>query len=298
MAEHFVTRKNCELCGGDQKRILLSLEFTDPLLWSFLAQYYEGRIDKSDVAGGKYEVVRCLQCGFIWQAQILNDTLMEKLYSFWVVPERSLEKKRCADISLYSNYANEVKVIASLLGKKPFEINVLDFGMGWGYWCFMAKAFGYNVTAFEMSKERSEFARRNGINVLDKFSETSLQQFDFINAEQVFEHLSAPSKILHRLSSSLRKGGVIRISVPNGESIEKELANPNWKPSKNAVHPLEHVNCFTSATLIRLADGSGLKIMAQPRLNRSFKSYLRHFMGKYFNRYYGACLYFRKESGG
>lgn len=297
MNENFVYRPNCELCGSDEKVFLLSREFTDPVVWNFLDVYYESRINKSDLTGAKYEIVKCSECDFIWQAYVLNEKLMEKLYNVWISPEYSLKKKKCADISFFSRYASEVQAIAFLLSKNPFEIDVLDFGMGWGYWCLMAKAFGYNVSGFEISKERIEFARKNGIDVIDDFSKITTRKFDFINTEQVFEHIVNPIQTLRPLLYSLKKEGIIRISVPNGRYIEKELANPRWKASKNPIHPLEHINCFTHQTLVKFGELTGLKLIQSLRLSDRFnlKSKIKSLITrKYHKQDFGTTLYFKK----
>ena len=296
MTKNFIFRPCCELCASGEKKILLSREFTHPSIWAFLNTYYEGRINKHYLASEKYEIVKCSKCGFIWQAYIVTDELMEKLYSHWISSEQSINKKKHADISLYSAYAREVENISFLINKKPFEINVLDFGMGWGYWCLVAKAFGYNVSGLEMSKERINFARKNGINVIE-YSDITADKFDFINAEQVFEHIHEPLKTLKLLVRSLKNGGVIKISVPDGKGLEKVLADPNWKASKNAVHPLEHINCFTHKTLLQLGDLANLE-MEQPlclRHKYDFKSYLRGVLGKYYKNFFGTTLYFKRK---
>jgi len=264
-----------------------------------LDEYYEGRINKSDLTDGKYEIVKCSECGFIWQAYILNDELMEKLYSVWISSEHSLIKKKCADFSLFSGYAREVESIHRFFpSKKPFEIDVLDFGMGWRYWCLMAKAFGYNVSGFEISKKRIEFARKNGIDVIENFSEITTRKFDFINAEQVFEHIPNPLQTMRFLVHSLKNEGIIRISVPNGRGIEQELAKPRWNPSKNAIHPLEHINCFTHQTLVKFGELAGLELIRQPFLlshRYNLKSYIKGVLGKYYRQYFGTSLYFKKK---
>ena len=219
-----------------------------------------------------------------------------ELYSDWISSEQSLNKKKHADSSLYSAYAREVENISFLVNKKPFEINVLDFGMGWGYWCLMAKAFGYNVSGLELSKERIEFAGKNGINVIE-YSDISTDKFDFINAEQVFEHIPEPLRTLKLLARSLKNGGIIKISVPNGKGIEKELANPEWKASKNAVHPLEHINCFTHKTLLKLAHLANLEV-EQPfrlRYRYDFKSWVQGILWKYYMNVFGTSLYFKRK---
>ncbi len=297
MRKNFVYRANCELCGSNKKRVLFSEEFTNPLIWNFLEAYYQGRIDKSDLSGAQYEVVKCLECGFIWQIQILNDELTEKLYNTWISPGESCLKKKTADISVFSGYARQIEVLSFLLGKKPFEIDVLDFGMGWGYWCLMAKAFGYKASGFEISKERIEFAKKNGINVIENFSDITANQFDFINTEQVFEHVPNPIQTLKALARALKKEGLIKISVPNGRGIEQELTRPGWRPSKDAIHPLEHINCFTHQTLVKAGKLAGLELIRQPFLlgyRYNLKSYLKGILGKYYQQYFGTSLYFKK----
>lgn len=298
MAKAFLYRPNCELCGSDKKNILLSKDFTEPAVWQFLEEYYEKRISKNNLKDGKYEIARCSNCGFIWQTHILNDKLMEKLYNVWISPEQSLNKKRYADITLFSQYAAEVQQISLLLKKKAFEINVLDFGMGWGYWCLMAKAFGYNVAGFEVAKERINFAKRNEIEVIENFAEIANHQFDFINAEQVFEHISQPLQILKSLTQTLKSGGIIRIAVPNGRDIEDKLSKHHWRASKDAVHPLEHINCFTHKTFIQFGKLVGLKPTRQPLLlnyRNNLKSWQKAILLKYYRQYFGTLLYFKKQ---
>lgn len=293
---NFICRPNCAICGNDKKTVLFSKPFTTPVVWEFLEKYYGGNIDKDDLNKGVYEIAKCTGCGFIWQVYILNDEFMEKLYRDWISPDDSLNKKRHADIALYSGYAREMNVLACLLSKKPYEVDVLDYGMGWGYWCLMAKAFGYNVSGFEINRDKMDFARSNGISVLENVRDIRLGKWDFINTMQVFEHLPDPKEILEILTGSLKKGGIIRISVPNKKNIERKLTQKGWKPSKNAVHPLEHINCYSHRLLIDFADTAGLRLVKQPFMlgyRYSIKSYITGVLGRYYRYYFDTSLYFR-----
>ncbi len=293
----FLSRPDCLMCGDDNKKVLFSEMFTDQLVWDFLCEYYEGRIKKDCLVDEKYEIAQCRRCGFIWQVYILDYESMEKLYNSWISLDKSFNKKRYAQISLYSGYARQMQAIAGLLSEKPCEINLLDYGMGWGYWCFMAKAFGYNVTGFELSTERVDFARKNGIDVIDSLPEIGTDRWDYINTEQVFEHLPNPQIILDLLHGGLKNGGIIRISVPNGRGIAREIKKTGWKPSKNAIHPLEHINCFTHKSLINFAESTGLKLIRQPFMfghRYGIKSYIKGLLGRYYRQYFGTSLCFRK----
>lgn len=291
-------REKCELCGGQRQKILLSKYFSDSCIWHFMENYYQGRLKKEYLGDGKYEIIKCLDCGFIWQKNILNEQLMYELYNHWIDLDDSIKKRKNAKIVVYSGYAREVEKIAYLLKKKPCDLNILDFGMGWGYWCLMAKAFSYNIVGFEVGERKIKTAEKNGIKVLSNLAEIGDYQFDFINANAVFEHIVDPLRLLKTVVASLRSGGIAMISVPVGNKIEKSLLNPQWQASKDAILPLEHINCFTHETLIQFGEKAGLRIIAQPFLlgyRQNWKSCLKGFLNKYYQQYWGTLLYFQKQ---
>ncbi len=127
-------------------------------------------------------------CGLLFQEYILNDFNMFLLYEKWISAENSLNKKRFADIRLFKRYAFEIEGICAFLKKKPHQINVLEYGMGWGFWSNLVKAFNFNVAGFEVSKIRIDFARRNGLRIIDDVSREESDGYDYIYADQVFEH--------------------------------------------------------------------------------------------------------------
>lgn len=260
----FVHRQKCELCGSSASKIILSKKMTDPEILSFLEEYYEGRVDKVVLDGIDYAIAKCQECEFVWQAWVLNEDMMYVLYEKWISAEQSLNKKKFGEMPLFKKYANEAITISSLISKSPHQIDVLDFGMGWGYWANMAKAFGYNVVGLELSQERVRYAKQMGIEVIDSLDENKAHKFDFINTHHVFEHIIEPLKVLKYLNKKLKNNGVIRISVPNGTETLEALTRPDWKASKDALHPLEHINCFTHITLKRLGKNAGLSFIEIP----------------------------------
>ena len=273
MNDHFRHRLHCALCGSNKKDVLISKDFSDPSIFSFIARYYEGRIGRDILEGAEFEVLACPDCGFLWQSHILNDEMMLKLYEEWISPEQSLAKKVKAPVSLYTRYADQVRNIGFFFSERPHDIQVLDFGMGWGTWCLMAKAFGYDVYGFEISKDRLIYARNNAIKGLDSIQALRKHRFDFINADQVFEHLPSPRDTLEELAHTLKPEGILRIAVPNGEGLDQELKMPGWKASKNAIHPLEHINCFTVGTLKVLAHSASLNFQDISAASLSQKSF-------------------------
>jgi 2-polyprenyl-3-methyl-5-hydroxy-6-metoxy-1,4-benzoquinol methylase len=136
--------------------------------------------------------------------------------------------------------------------------------MGWGKWALMAKAFGSDTYGSELSKSRIQFAKSNGVNVIS-WDEISLQQFDFINTEQVFEHISDPLGTLCWLKNALKPNGLLKIGVPSRQDIKRRLRVMDWKSPKgtrdslNPVAPLEHINCFTRLSLLTMAKKAGMQ---------------------------------------
>jgi SAM-dependent methyltransferase len=252
----FVLRRACPVCEQREHTVLRSLPFTAPEVWDFLERYYAGRIARDDLAGALYEIRCCAACGFLWQAYHLDADGMQRLYEEWIGAEESLSKKTLADVSLFEGYAREASSIAHRLGRKPCELNVLDFGMGWGAWCRMAQAYGYTVSGFELSQRRRQHARAWSIRVIDSLE--SLERYDYISCQHTLEHVPDPLATLTRLVGSLAPGGLLRLSVPDGLGMKRQLAEPGWRAAKDPLHPLEHLNCFTGDTLGRLAARAGL----------------------------------------
>lgn len=141
--------------------------------------------------------------------------------------------------------------------------------MGWAKWATMVKAFGGDAYGMELSKERIEYAKANGIKVVS-WDELPDHKFDMINTEQVFEHIPKPLETLKHLSKGLRPGGIIKISVPTANDINRRLKIMDWKASKgtknslNAVSPLEHINYFKRRSLTQMAAMAGLEEVKIP----------------------------------
>ena len=76
-----------------------------------------------------------------------------------------------------------------------------------------------------------------------------LRRFDYINPEQVFEHLINPLDTLKHLAKSLGQEGLIKISLPNSRIALKKLKQSGSYVALSDKHimlvqPLEHINCF------------------------------------------------------
>lgn len=258
----FLKRISCPVCGSNSIEEYLNMPFEEVKLIEFISKYYKNRIPISIFKNEVFVIHHCNNCKLTYQAHILKPEYMQQLYDKWICPKESLEKKIKAKHNTFLAYSTEAKLIKSLINKPNHKIKVLDYGMGWGHWLNMAKSFGYQTTGVEISEPRKNYALKNGHRVLSRISND--ESYDFIYANQVFEHLADPSASIKELSKFLSPGGILLICVPQGNKYSKISSFANYLPKKDSLHPLEHINCFNRNALKMLGNISGLKQIQLP----------------------------------
>lgn len=224
-----------------------------------------GSLEYAELQDGEYVVDRCGTCDLVFQRNVPDDAMLEKLYERWIDPTQAFRR-------LHANVtpgrrleiARDVFIGFSLIENPASPLRALDYGCGWGEWGAMTRAFGAVACGTELSPARRDYCTQLGIEVM---ADDSLPDggFDFINADQVFEHLPRPRETLGMLTKKLRPGGILRIAVPNGLRIERALRHFDrelHRPSLgalNPVAPLEHLNCFRTRALVQMGAALGLR---------------------------------------
>ena len=269
---YFITRPCCPGCKSISHKTIYSCGFLESPVKEYIESFYscQGGVEFEYLKGNKFVLRECNDCGLIYQEEIPNEFLMGKLYEEWIDPEIVFNQDlHNHGLDYYALYAQEIMVLIAYLNTKPGQLKYFDFGMGWGRWAIMAMAFGCDTYGSELSHTRLEFAKSRGIKVIT-WKEILDHQFDFINTEQVFEHIPEPLETLMYLKKALKSGGIIKISVPDGHDIKRRLSVLDWTAPKysryslNAVSQLEHINCFNRASMIEMADIAGLEIVNLP----------------------------------
>ncbi len=203
--------------------------------------------DQSRVLDRKYLVTqlrRCGKCGLLFRTPTGDASRManfyqqryeqgfttdlpsdEKLQELLATGFRATEK----DYSVY------VDVLAAA-GAKP-GMRLLDFGCSWGYGSWQLMKAGFNVSAFEISSPRCQFARErlniDAHDVIDRIR----GDFDVIFSSHVLEHVPAVGPTISRLWSMLREGGKLIAFTPNG-SLDYRNEHPQpWHLCWGMVHP-------------------------------------------------------------
>ena len=313
MSKNFVIkRESCPVCQSGNYKTIYSCGFLESPIKEYLESFYfsQGIIEFEYLEGSKFILDKCSNCGSIFQEEIPNDFLMKRLYEKWIDPQFWVKKEQSQSFDYFARYAQEIMMIIMYFKTVPSKLAFLDFGMGWGNWCRMAKALGCDSYGYELSKSRIEYAKSQGIKVIS-LDEISSHSFDFINTEQVFEHIAEPLETLRFLKNSLKTKGLIRISVPDGGDIARRLKILDWTAPKdsrnslNIVSPLEHINCFNRRSIIKMALIAGYEQVKMPLslmyasstnwidARRALKNILIPLYRNVFSK--GTVLFFQKE---
>lgn len=272
MNPHFITRPSCPGCSGRTTRTIFSRPYAESRLRAALEAFYAevGHLDYEVLLGADYVLQRCEACSLVFQRDVPDDFLLGRLYEEWISPARAFERFHAHPAhGRQQEIARDVAVSFSLVRGGQRSLRTLDYGCGWGEWGRATLAFGAETWGTELSASRREKCQRDGIKVAAE-GELPKGYFDLINADQVFEHLPAPAATFAFLRPLLRPSGVIRIGVPNGwriggkiDDFDRELKKPRLG-GLNPVAPLEHLNCFTTRSLVRMAADQGLRRLMPP----------------------------------
>ena len=266
----FEERKICPGCEFGESTTLFCAPFTDARMRRFLERKFKDPAAiLTCLSGADYELRKCRRCGLVYQRNVLTDEYSTLLYGKWLLEgdaEPELSKIRMAP-SEHALYANELLMVGRFFGRPHHLVRLLDFGRGW--WCRMAIALGFEALGTDLAPGLVADARAQGVAALD-IQQLPAERFDFINTEQVLEHVTRPLDVVRQLRKLLKAGGVIKVSVPDGRGIERRIALMDWSAPRDdrrylmPATPLIHVNTFTQDSIRAMGRESGLRVVTWP----------------------------------
>lgn len=151
------------------------------------------------------------------------------------------------------------KLLSKELNDLPKNLNILDYGCGFGHLTFyLIDLFDY-VIGVDASVEQIAVARKNNLPVqhvaIENFElwvEENTNKFDIIFLMDVLEHVPVEYQInfMRALNKILKSNGHIYIKVPNANSL---LAS-RWR-----YNDWTHYNSFTECSLEFVCQNSGFQ---------------------------------------
>jgi len=283
----FNERITCPACNFNDSIEILKLEWDHEILINlFKARNYPLNFIKE----GSYILLECINCSLIYQKYSPNGDLLDLIYNKWIQNrnDEDFKKKNYSFNPYIINKTifniSEINQLLNILPQKPYKKKVLDFGMGWGGWCNAAKLMGLEVYGMEITSSQIQYNKAHGLKIIS-WDEIPKFDFDFINIEQVFEHVEKPFQLLKQLLSGLSAEGFIKISVPNASNVKSNLKKKfktEWFFSKgksfslNPVEPLQHLNGFNYKSLLTMSSQLGLQ-----EVNKPYGNFQKYSVGVY-----------------
>lgn len=162
--------------------------------------------------------------------------------------EKSIQDERYID----NQAENLVRFMGDVSGK-----SVLDVGSGKGFISRKLAGKGAFVTALDIAVPYLEtYCGKDGISALVANAENIpfAEEFDFVVATDVLEHVINPASFLFCLNRALKRGGKAFIRVPYRENLI------NYTPLLGCPYRFVHLRSFDETVLSDMVSGMGFTV--------------------------------------
>jgi 2-polyprenyl-3-methyl-5-hydroxy-6-metoxy-1,4-benzoquinol methylase len=203
---------------------------------------------------GSIRVYHCGECKSVYLGKY-SEIFDDQLYAYYA-KYAGKTKNQVYNPLTKNSYFQVLKLLNSYGGGKT----ILDVGCGNGAFLDAAMEQGYDIKGIELSQSAIDIANRFNLPVkkIDFFStEIESSSFDILTMFEVIEHLPEPVLFLQRAEHVVKRGGLIYITTPNYNSLDRRILDKNW-----SVFHREHLTYFTPATLIKAVErNTGFEVL-------------------------------------
>src|SRR5215470_9459003 len=151
--------------------------------------------------------------------------------------------------------------LQQLLRRQPGG-HLLEIGAAYGFFLDLAKAH-FRVLGYEVNQAAARYAQETfGLDVRtdDFLASTANGLGDPIDVTvmwDVIEHLERPDLYLARIAKLSRPGASLYVTTGDIGSLVARVRGPKWR----MIHPPTHVHYFSRATLSRLLENHGFRVL-------------------------------------
>ena len=202
---------------------------------------------------GDYMMVRCLQCGFIYQNPRPSEEERLKSYQHYL-------PQAAAEIEAWGRMMEPVfGKAADLIEHYIPRGRLLDVGTGHGFFPALMHAREWEVMGLEASTRGARYGQKRwGLQILAQpWEKASFPEgeFDVVTAFYVIEHLPDPLAFLREVHRILRPGGMILLRYPHTTPVKDILSIMRIK--NHLYHLPFHLSDFSPKTMRRALAQTG-----------------------------------------
>lgn len=201
----------------------------------------------------QFELVKCINCGFIFYKQPLQTAYVKALYDqlYNQQDDYSLYKQQASLLQQgkqpHLGY-NKIKILRTLLNRHCKKIAEIGAGVGIVGRYLQRKKIRYQ--GIELDEQAAQLAQSAGVNMInDTFRALGkFESLDAILAFEVLEHIDDIKECFELIHQRIRPGGYIGFSVPNFKNFYNQ-SSLQQQTSLGQVGPPVHINFFTVENL-------------------------------------------------
>jgi len=145
------------------------------------------------------------------------------------------------------------------------QLKLLDIGCGYGHTLELSRVFGVDATGCDVDEARLDVCRQKGLSV--QVPDQVLGKFDIVLSCNVIEHVYDIQNYIASVALHLDEAGVFVFSGLDLSIVDIEVKRKRFK----LLHPIEHRNVMTRASLERLLLSNGLRLISRGELFETMK---------------------------
>lgn len=185
-----------------------------------------------------WKMGKCLSCGLVQVVPMPNASEISALYH----EDLDHFTPYIDQLSVHHKYFyQKIKEISRRLRITNNELRLLDIGCAMGVLLEEAIKKGMKATGIDLSEDAITYCRKHKLTAyagtVYTVKRLKNNSFDVITAFQIIEHERDPLKMMRRVYSLLKKGGMVILATPNYGGFWRKLMGRRWF---GFAHP-EHV---------------------------------------------------------
>lgn len=211
---------------------------------------------------GEFITGACTACGLFYLSPRPTRTAIVHYYpASYVSYRRAIQDERFGLMRWMRRrkLVQRRQAVAKHAPRRPGRL--LDVGCSTGLFLDEMRSAGWTVAGIEINPETAEYARNRfqlPVTVGDLLEvDLRAQAFDLITLFDVLEHTFDPAAVLEKAWGLLAEGGLLALTLPSWESLDRRLFGRYWV----GFDAPRHLHVFPNAVLTAMLHDTGFQVL-------------------------------------